>query len=453
MIPGSFEVSTTALLVQAVVALLSPAVVAVIPIFAGARVTVQEAINTYGLRGAVGLLDRLLVRFEFIPRLVLLTISNTFRNKGRVFLTEITLVGAGVIFLMVMNTRLSLTYTFSNVIFSIFDANVMIELQEAERIKEIEALTLSQPGVEAVEVWGLAKGTARLQGQPESNDDSKINLRGLPINAKTYVPQMRAGRWLMTGDAYSIVLNHKLAEEMGVGVGDWITIDIPTKGESNWRVVGLVFEPLDQESALVPRETLLREIRQVGRGKSIRVQTVHGDAAAEAAVANALRTLYEEQSYEVVVSLQDTSHNMIKQQLERMSIMISLLGAMAALISMVGAVSLSGTLSINVTERTREIGVMRAIGASSMVVGSQFIGEGLILGWLSWLFAIPLSVPAGWLLVKGLSGLVNINLVYQYSEIGVLVWFVVITILTVIASWFPAQKAAQTCVRESLAYV
>ena len=67
-----------------------------------------------------------------------------------------------------------------------------------------------------------------------------------------------------------------------------------------------------------------------------------------------------------------------------------LLLTLAALIALVGAIGLAGTLSINVLERRREIGVMRAIGASGLTIASLFIGEGLILGLLAWLIAIPL---------------------------------------------------------------
>ncbi|HRV91898.1 MAG TPA: FtsX-like permease family protein, partial [Anaerolineae bacterium] len=103
-------------------------------------------------------------------------------------------------------------------------------------------------------------------------------------------------------------------------------------------------------------------------------------------------------------------------------------------------------------ERTREIGVMRAIGASSTAILVQFIGEGLILGWLSWLIAIPLSIPAGQLVIGTLSQLLNTELIYRFSETGVWYWFGVVTILAAVASWFPANKAAQTSVRESLMY-
>jgi putative ABC transport system permease protein len=454
MLPGPFEISPTAVAVQALVALLSPLLVAILPVYLGARVTVREALTTYGLGNASSWLDRLLVKLQFIPRLASLTIGNTFRNKKRVFFTQITLIGAGVMFMMVMNMRATLTYTFGEALLSIFQANVLLDLEDEARIQQIEALTRTDPDVTVVEVWGAAKGTARLRGQPESNDDSDLNLRGLPIPSLTYVPQMRAGRWLQANDEYAVVLNRKLAQEMGVSVGDWITLAIPTqKRESDWQVVGLVFEPVDPAAAIVPRERLLREIGEVGRGQAIRVQTMHRDAASEAATAADLRALYEIHGYEVVASAQDTAHRLATERTNRMALIFVILTSMAVLTAVVGAVALSGTLALNVLERTREIGVIRAIGASAAVVAGQFIGEGLLLGWLSWLLAIPLSFPAGQLLTEAFAGIMKLELIYQFSAPGVWSWLVIVTVLAIIASWFPAQKAAQTSVRESLAYV
>jgi putative ABC transport system permease protein len=452
MIPGPFEISTTAVATQITVALLLPLVIALAPILAGARLTVREAISTYGLGGASGLLDRLSAKLQFIPRMISLTLVNTFRNKKRVVLTQLTLVGAGIIFMMVMSTRVSLLYTFTDVIFAIFDVNVMLDLEQAERIKEIELLTITNPEVKTVEVWGSAKGKVRPRGQPEAPDDSEISLRGIPVPSSVYVPQIRAGRWLRPDDTHAAVLNQALAAQVGVEVGDWITVDVPNKSESNWQVVGLVFEPLDQETALMPRETFLRETGQVGRGKAIRVQTVHEDAVSEFHTAEALRDLYESNGYNVIASTMDTTHRITELRVEQMSILIALLSGMAVMIAVVGAVALSGTLSLNVIERTREIGVMRAIGASAVAVAGQFIGEGLILGWLSWLIAIPLSIPVGWLVINMLSSLMNIELIYQVSELGIVYWFGIITVLAIIASWSPAYKAAQTSVRDSLAY-
>jgi putative ABC transport system permease protein len=118
----------------------------------------------------------------------------------------------------------------------------------------------------------------------------------------------------------------------------------------------------------------------------------------------------------------------------------------------VGGIALSGVLSLNVMERTREIGVMRAIGASSGAIARLFIGEGLILGWLSWAIALPLSIPAGRLMTQAVAVPFGMNLVYTYEPTGALYWLGIITILSIAASWLTARAATRISVRDSLAY-
>jgi putative ABC transport system permease protein len=110
-------------------------------------------------------------------------------------------------------------------------------------------------------------------------------------------------------------------------------------------------------------------------------------------------------------------------------------------------------LSLNVIERRREIGVMRAIGASSWDITRLFIGEALILGWLSWLIALPLSLPAGRVITEALSAALGVEIVYHYTPQGAILWFFVITVLATLASWLPARRASAISVRDSLAYL
>jgi ABC-type lipoprotein release transport system permease subunit len=184
-------------------------------------------------------------------------------------LTLVTLVGSGVIFMMVMSVRDSTTYTFTDLLFQILNFNVNFQFEEPERIDMMERITLAQPGVKAVEMWGLTNAKARLMGQPESEEDEGITLFGVPLPTQLYGQQMRQGRWLQPGDENVVVLNQNLAEDMGVGVGDWITIDHGLKGETNWQVVGLLFDPALANSAHVPREVLLRETDDVGRASTM----------------------------------------------------------------------------------------------------------------------------------------------------------------------------------------
>ena len=458
MEPGPLVVSAPALLAQAAIALLAPLLASLVPIISGARITVREAISTYGLSAGASLLDRTLARLERLPRLISLTISNTFRRKGRVILTQISLVLSGLIFMMVMTARASAVYSFTDVLFSILNYNVSFLFVDEERIENVEALTLSQPGVKAVEMWGMDGPKARQAGQPESDDDPDAILFGVPLPTSLYGPQMRAGRWLQPGDTHAVVLNQELAEDLGVGLGDWVTFDHGVRGESSWQVVGLLFDPILTQSAHVSRDALLRTIDSLHKARTLWIQTDRADPQSEVAIAKQLRQFYEDQQLDISPTNMfggqggDTASGLAADILGRFAIIITLLLVMAVVIGLVGSIALSGVLSLNVLERRREIGVMRAIGASSATILSLFIGEGLILGWLSWLIALPLSLPAGRLMTQALGAAVGGEIVYKNSSAGALYWLAIITLLSIIASFLPARRATRISVRESLAY-
>jgi len=370
-------------------------------------------------------------------------------------LTQLTLVGSGLIFMMIMSVGDSVRFTFGDLLFSILRFDVSLAFEESERIQHVETLTLAHPEVKAVEMWSLASGDIRPAGQPESNDDESGLFFGVPLPTILYGPQLRAGRWLRPDDTYAVVLNQKLAEDAGVQVGDWITLTLPLYGESDWQVVGLLFDPIITNSAHVSRETLLQETRSVGKASTVWIQTVRGDAAGEMTAASDLRAYYE--AHQLDVSPQspfgrDTATEITDQILNNFGIIVTLLAVMAVVIAVVGGIALSGVLSLSVLERRREIGVMRATGASSLTIARLFIGEGLILGWLSWLIALPLSLPAGYLMAQALGAALQGEIVYRYTPLGALYWFGIITVLSIVASWLPARGATQVSVRESLAY-
>ncbi len=454
--PGPFMISGPAIRAQLVIALLTPLLVSMVPVLSGARITVREAVSTYGLSTDTGRLERILGRMERLSRTVVLTISNTFRHKGRVVLTQISLVLSGLIFMMVLSVGDAAVYTFGDLIFSILRFDINLVLEDPERIERIEEITLAHPDVKAVEMWSLGDGNVRRAGQPETDDDESITVFGVPLPTTLYGPQMREGRWLTSEDTSAVVINEKLANDMGVGVGDWITIDYGLDGESKWQIVGLLFDPITTDSAHMSRDTLLRELNDVGRAQTVWIQTVHRDPVSINNTADNLREYFDQLHIDLqpgsAFGQNDTATEITDNVLGQFNTIIILLAVMAVVIGAVGAIALSGVLSLNVIERTREIGVMRAIGASSGTISRLFIGEGLILGWMSWLIALPLSIPAGQAMTQALSDALQTTLVYNYTPRGALYWLAIITVMSVLASWFPARGATRVSVRESLAY-
>jgi putative ABC transport system permease protein len=112
-----------------------------------------------------------------------------------------------------------------------------------------------------------------------------------------------------------------------------------------------------------------------------------------------------------------------------------------------------GALSISVLERTKEIGVLRAIGARSRTIRAMMMMEGTLQGLLSWLIAAPLAFFAGQAASKVLGRvLFSTDLDYSYNLTAVGIWLILVLVIAVLASILPARSATHISVRESLIY-
>jgi putative ABC transport system permease protein len=126
---------------------------------------------------------------------------------------------------------------------------------------------------------------------------------------------------------------------------------------------------------------------------------------------------------------------------------------MAVLLAVVGGLGLMSTMSINVLERTREIGVMRAIGASNGAVLQIILSEGIFIGLISWFVGLLLALPVGRVISQALGqAIFRTELSYTFSVPGAALWLVLVIILASLASFLPAWNASRLTVREVLAY-
>jgi putative ABC transport system permease protein len=454
--PG-FSFDLAAISVQVAVAIAAPVLAALLPLLSGVRITVREAISSYGLTGAAGLIERMVARLSRLPYSLLLIFGNTFRNRRRVLLIEITLVIAGVVFMMVLGVNDATRYTFGDKLTSIHTYQVNLQFEQLDRSRRLENLALTNANILDAESWLVLPGKARPAAQDESQvTDARLRMFGLPPESSLYQPDVRQGRWLSELDDRTVVITQRLAGEKDWAVGDTITLTDSQERDTEWQIVGITYDPLANSDVFVPLESLQHEQRARGFTNSLWVSTVDAAPDAAAQTAQELVGLFEFRKLDTTPSGTFgslTVAEIVSQTQGGYSLIFQLLSIMGVIIAVVGGVGLSGVLTLNVLERRREIGVMRSIGASSWRVIRLSIGEGVLLGWLSWLVALPLSIPAAYLLAtRGLSLALNQQLSYQFSPLGALIWLALITILAIIASSFPARSAAKVSVRESLTY-
>ncbi len=445
----SFEIPPQVFALEVGVGLLVPCLAALYPILSGVRTTAAKAMSDYGLSNSAfgqGLVDRVLERVRGISRPMLLSLRNTFRRKGRLVLTLITLTLGGAIFIAVFSVRASLLNTLDGW-FDLVRYDVYLVFRRGYRIDQIEREALQVPGVVAAEGWRFS--SARRQ-RPDGTESDTINLRATPVDSPLVRPTLVEGRWLLPEDENAVVVNtFMLKDDPDIKVGEEIELLIDGD-ETVWHVVGIMQGP-PSPMAYVSLDYFVQVVGGVGRAGVVFVQTDRHDAAFQSSMEDALEEQYE--GVGLNVSRTMTSSTERAQVESQFNVLVMFLLIMAILLAVVGAIGLMGTMSLNVLERTREIGVMRALGASDGAVLQIVIVEGVLIGVLSWLVGTVLALPLSRLLSDAVGvSILQGELDYTFSTGGMLLWLVVVILLSMLASAWPARSASRVTVREVLAY-
>ena len=142
-----------------------------------------------------------------------------------------------------------------------------------------------------------------------------------------------------------------------------------------------------------------------------------------------------------------------QQQSQSVNILVIFLMTMAILTAVVGSIGLMGTMGMNVLERTREIGVMRAIGAVDMEIIKSVVVEGVMIGLISFVVAAVISFPISFVLLRTIStAMMGTAMPLQITMLGFAIWLGVVIFLSIVASIWPARGASRLTIREVLAY-
>ncbi len=399
---GPFQMSPRVAAAQAITGLLVPVAGALLPIVGALRITVQESLRTRGIGAHFGRgwVDRVLVHVRFLSRPFLLSVRNTFRRKMRIALTLLALTSGGVMFIMVMSASYSLNRTLDEVLRE-FGGDVWIVLQRPYRVERVQAIAQADPDVAYAEVWRRVA----VELEMPQGEKKHVGLRGMPVPSRVFGARIVAGRALLPEDGRAILLNEKLARDMGVGVGEKVTTRIDGR-EVTWTVVGLVYSVQNNhQENFVPFDALARVSRSVGRGERVYIVLKDGAKKEAPQSAQRLRQMYENAGIHVVAA--GSTEAFRRGGRRQFDVLTYTLLVMSVLAGIVGGVGLMGTLSINVVERRREIGVLRAIGAQDRALMTIFVMEGVVVGLASWLLAAPVSFPLSWLFARQIRGLMR----------------------------------------------
>jgi putative ABC transport system permease protein len=439
-------------LLQAAIGLLMPLGVATIPVLAGTRIPVYDAIYQYGLGDEEygGRFEKLLSKVRSLNPPVMLSIRNTFRKKARLIFTLVTLTLAGAMFIAVFSTRASLTAQINQIgRYIYYDAALGLPAGTSIHTARREALRI--PGVRVAEGWASAVGVIE---RADGGDSQELDIIGLPAAAQTIDPLIQAGTWLQPGNLQQVVINEDLLdEEPWITVGSEIEIKVGERARQ-YQVAGIASKHLSGPRIYMDTRAFGSLTGRHNQASSIRVLLVPGSPGSAAQQDEIARQL-EERFHDAGLSqgTASTRHDFFERFTEVFDIILIVLVIMAALLAIVGGLGLTGAMGMNVLERTREIGVLRSLGASNLTVQQVVVIEGVMVGLISWVASAALSGPSGRALAGAvIEAVLQADLSFHYSVSGLLLWLALVVLIGVFSSLAPAFNASRLKVREVLDY-
>jgi len=278
----------------------------------------------------------------------------------------------------------------------------------------------------------------------------RFSVVGVPVETNLLKPNLLDGRSLQSGDTNAMVVNTRLASSLPqIKVGEEVNLQIgPSR--SAWRIVGVAREPLGGPVAYIPR-SFFERAGHVGMTNSIRLALDKTDVDSMNIIKASLDRNLEEQAVRPLGSASKADNRYSVDQ--HMVMIYIFLIVMSVILAGVGGLGLMTTMNLNVLERRREMGVLRAIGASPPVVWLIVITEGVVIGALGWALATiaawPISKAISDLLVKAM---LKVGLDFSFETSGPLIWLGVSIFLGTVASFLPAWQASCRPVREAIGY-
>ncbi len=442
--------------------LVLPPLMALVPLVKTSRTTVRAAIDHHGggsnPSAATGVLARL-GRIRRLDRGLLMALRNTIRRPARFLLSVGLLASAGMVFVAGM----SLSAGVEVIQEETKDQRTWdVEVQLASPVPMAEVATIVEqvPDVSRVEGWTRVQGGVAGPGQipltrtyPDQGHGG-VSVTAVPADTTMFTPpKLLEGRWLHPGETAAIVLNQvaRATTVPDISAGD--TVQLSLGGQpTSWRVVGIAEERGGSGGTYVTAEGLAQATGQPQRVNQLRIATDSHDEQTRTTVAAAVTKNLTEAGVEVQSAASVSRTEAISEG--HLGPIILILLAIAIAMAVVGCIGLASTMSANILDRTREFGVMHAIGARPTTVRRVVIAEGVFIALASCLLAVIPTLALTAVIGAELGNLfMYAPLPFRISTLAAGIWIALVILGAILATEAAATRASRLTVREALAYL
>jgi putative ABC transport system permease protein len=432
-----------------------PLIAAAVPLIRGSRISIRAALDNYGVstqkqnRWAM-----LLSRSNLFSDTYRLSVRNAFRQRTRLILTLGLLAAGGAMFMTALNVSDAWEVNLKR-IYTQRSYDQEIRLNERVAPDSLFGIINGVEGVKTIEGWDFTSSSIVNESKYEltktypDKGHGSFNILALPVPTQLLNPTLVEGQWLKTGDSNEVVLN-QLARTSEMKIGDEVSLAIDGK-PTQWKIIGFTEDVGSPATAYVPIKAFSKIVGSAHKIGMLRV--AYSDRSRDNArnKSRQIDDILESNDVRVSSSMPVwLLHNAVAAH---MKVLVNSLLAMAILMAIVGTLGLTSTISMNVLERTREIGVMRAIGGTPTVIKKLIVWEGITIGVLSILVAFVVSIALSYFMGEFIGHIsFRTPLTLTISTMAIAMWAALITVGSYLASVFPARRANRVTTREALSY-
>ncbi|QJR14076.1 ABC transporter permease [Usitatibacter palustris] len=423
-----------------------PLVAMTLPILRAARMTARSAIQDAGIV-APSVTARLAARVLAFPGRMRWTLAlrNTFRRPWRMLVMVIALGAGGALLLVTKTNYQSLMGAIDRSLAN-QGHDVDVLMQKPAPAAELEAIAAKVPGVAIVEAWRRATVTiAKPAAAGVEIEAARFTLQGYPPDSRLFKLPVVAGRAPAPGAIDEVLATRAVqTPHPQVQVDSEVRLRFRER-ETPVRIVGLV-EQIGSPAVFAPSPAFENVTRLGDAASSVRVKS---DGVPVTELANRLDQAFldaRRTPSQIVTRVQ------VRESLdEHFYVVGNLVRLVALAAALVGAIVLAATTAFNVLERSRETGILRALGALPSRITAIFLIEaGAIL-----LASIALAVAVSLVISRKLLDsaermLLRVEVPMQFSYEGLALLAAGALVIALVVH-FTLSRALRKPAREALA--
>jgi putative ABC transport system permease protein len=432
-------------LIQAMVGILLPLICTAVPIYKSCTKSVKDGLYEKDLSSSSGKRKGFRKASGFTNSKIIIPIKNLSRKKSRMILAVLALLTGGGLFMTSQNIIASIDKTVDMSMNNFrWDYNITLAGNYPE--EKLKKVLGTIDGIDRFEFWGT---NAALLTENGSLNSVNSPIKIIPENSQMVNSNLTDKLNSLNGRD-TIVVNNGVAKDE-----NWIKPGTTIKVKINGRTADVVVSAIVDEVPALPTVYIntdtFKRLFGGNCGQMILCGVNTRDLSKQRQITKDIETKFRSSGIELVDNW--NVYVLRKAFVDHLLIIVTFLTAISMLAVLVGGISIGSAVGINIAERKRETGILRAVGANRRQIVSMVLLEVFISGITSWFLGMALSYPISeW--VGNYFGQVflGVNLQNALSLSGSIQWLVISITVCILAGFLPAWKTATAPLREMLEY-